>query len=167
MSSVARALSRVSSEARIFVTKIRAFQKSATCLQIPTLAGRPDEDQIASILSAIAQIPEVATFSKKTRFFWRAKQISSLLRGHHLSPHLLRDVYDEFKGNQRESKGVQRESKGVKGSSKGIQSSKGVNGSSKGVRRGPKGAKGSSNGVQKEFKGSTKRVERGQKNTAF
>ena len=29
------------------MTKNRIFQKSATCLQKPTLAGRPDEGQIA------------------------------------------------------------------------------------------------------------------------
>merc|ERR1712148_124215 len=66
----------------------------------------------------------------------RAKRISSLLRGRHLSPLLLRDVYDEFKGSQR----------GFKGNSK-----------FKGSQR---EFKGSSKGVQREFKGSTKRVQR-------
>ena len=76
---------------RIFVTKNRIFQKSATYVQKPTLTGRPDEGQIASILSAFTRIPKVATISKNL-FFERAQRISSLLRVHHLSPHLLRDV---------------------------------------------------------------------------
>jgi hypothetical protein len=50
-SSVSRTISRILSGARFFVTKNRTYQKSATYVQKPTLAGRPDGDQVASILS--------------------------------------------------------------------------------------------------------------------
>ena len=67
-SSVSRALSRILSDTRFFGAEYRIFQKSATCLQKLTLAGRPDEGQIASILSAFAQIPKVVILSKNSLF---------------------------------------------------------------------------------------------------
>ena len=55
------------------------------------------------------------------------------MRGHHLSPRPLCDVYDEFKGTQRESTGLngsQQEfkvsSKGAKGGQRASQKSKNV-----------------------------------------
>ena len=57
------------------------------------------------------------------------------MRVHHLSPHLLRDVYDEFKGSQRESTGLNGSQQEFKGSSKGVQKEfKGGQRGSKGVQ---------------------------------